>query len=116
MWLLILAVSAYTAVSAGLMLGSQIARSLVSIIMGEGNREFFWRVFVVLFLLAMLFGHRQLDPAELIAAMTIAMSVGPRRTDHCDCAGAAGFARHGSEFRSNALAIERAAFLACVHP
>jgi O-antigen/teichoic acid export membrane protein len=76
LWLLILAVSAYTAVSAGLMLGSQIARSLVSIIMGEGNREFFWRVFVVLFLLAMLFGHRQLDPAELIAAMTIAMSVG----------------------------------------
>ena len=75
-WLLILAVSAYTAVSAGLMLGSQIARSLVSILMGEGNREFFWRVIVVLFLLAMLFGHRQLDPAELIAAMTIAMSVG----------------------------------------
>ena len=58
------------------MLGSQIARSLVSILMGEGNREFFWRVTVVLFLLAMLFGHRQLDPAELFAAMTIAMSVG----------------------------------------
>jgi O-antigen/teichoic acid export membrane protein len=75
-WLLILAVSAYTAVSAGLMLGSQIARSLVSILMGEGNREFFWRVIVVLFLLAMLFGHRQLDPAELIALMTIAMSAG----------------------------------------
>lgn len=75
-WLLIVAVSAYTAVNAGLMLGSQIARSLVSILMGEGNREFFWRVIVVLFLLAMLFGHRQLDPAELIAVMTIAMSVG----------------------------------------
>ncbi|MCP3369442.1 lipopolysaccharide biosynthesis protein [Bradyrhizobium cajani] len=75
-WLLILAVSAYTAVNAGLMLGSQVARSLVSILMGEGNREFFWRVIVVLFLLAMLLGHRQLDPAELIAVMTIAMSVG----------------------------------------
>ncbi len=75
-WLLILAVSAYTAVNAGLMLGSQVARSLVSILMGEGNREFFWRVVVVLFLLAMLFRHRQLDPAELIAVMTIAMSVG----------------------------------------
>jgi O-antigen/teichoic acid export membrane protein len=75
-WLLIVAVSTYTAVNAGLMLGSQIARSLVSILMGEGNREFFWRVIVVLFLLAMLFGHRQLDPAELIAVMTIAMSVG----------------------------------------
>jgi O-antigen/teichoic acid export membrane protein len=75
-WLLILAVSAYTAVNAGLMLGSQIARSLVSILMGEGNREFFWRIGVVLFLLAVLFGHRLLDPAELIAVMTIAMSVG----------------------------------------
>ena len=74
-WLLILALSAYTAVNAGLMLGSQIARSLVSILMGEGNRELFWRVIVVLFLLAMLFGHRQLDPAELFAVMTIAMSV-----------------------------------------
>jgi O-antigen/teichoic acid export membrane protein len=49
-WLLILSLSAFTAVNAGLMLGSQIARSLVSILMGEGNREFFWRVAVVLFL------------------------------------------------------------------
>lgn len=31
---------------------------------------------MVLFLLAIMFGHRQLDPAELIAVMTIAMSVG----------------------------------------
>ncbi|MEY9183712.1 O-antigen/teichoic acid export membrane protein [Bradyrhizobium sp. USDA 313] len=75
-WLLILAVSAYTAVNAAVMLGSQIARSLVSILMGEGNREFFWRVIVVLFLLVMLLGYRQLDPAELFAVMTIAMSVG----------------------------------------
>jgi O-antigen/teichoic acid export membrane protein len=75
-WLLIIAVSAYTAVNAGLMLGSQIARSLVSILMGEGNREFFWRVGVVLFLLAVLSGHGLLEPAELIAVMTIAMSVG----------------------------------------
>ncbi|TWA99183.1 lipopolysaccharide biosynthesis protein [Bradyrhizobium stylosanthis] len=75
-WLLILAVSAYTAVNAGLMLGSQVARSLVSILMGEGNREFFWRVSVVLFLLVVMTGHRLLDPAELIAVMTIAMSVG----------------------------------------
>lgn len=34
-WLLVVAVSAYTAVNAGLMLGSQIARSLVSILMGK---------------------------------------------------------------------------------
>lgn len=75
-WLLIIAVSAYTAVNAGVMLGSQIARSLVSILMGEGNREFFWRAIVVLFLLVMLLGHRQLDPTELFAVMTVAMSVG----------------------------------------
>ncbi|MDD1533191.1 MULTISPECIES: lipopolysaccharide biosynthesis protein [unclassified Bradyrhizobium] len=74
-WVLILAVSAYTAVNAGIMLGSQVARSLVSILMGEGNREFFWRAIVVAFLLAVLLGHRQLDPAELFAVMTIAMSV-----------------------------------------
>jgi len=75
-WLLILSVSAFTAVNAGLMLGSQIARSLVSILMGEGNREFFWRVAVVLFLIAVLFGHRQLSPAELFSAMTVAMLAG----------------------------------------
>lgn len=75
-WLLILSVSAFTAVNAGLMLGSQIARSLVSILMGEGNREFFWRVAVVLFLIAVLFGHRQLTPAGLFTAMTVAMLAG----------------------------------------
>lgn len=74
-WVLILAVSAYTAVNAGVMLGSQIARSLVSILMGEGNREFFWRVLVVLFLIAMLLAHRQLNPTELFAVMTIALAV-----------------------------------------
>jgi O-antigen/teichoic acid export membrane protein len=75
-WLLILSLSAFTAVNAGLMLGSQIARSLVSILMGEGNREFFWRVAVVLFLLAVLFGHGELAPAELLTVMAIAMSIG----------------------------------------
>ncbi|TWC00681.1 O-antigen/teichoic acid export membrane protein [Bradyrhizobium macuxiense] len=75
-WLLILSVSAFTAVNAGLMLGSQIARSLVSILMGEGNREFFWRVAVVLILIAVLFSHRQLTPAELFTAMSVAMALG----------------------------------------
>ncbi|MCA1454372.1 polysaccharide biosynthesis C-terminal domain-containing protein [Bradyrhizobium sp. BRP22] len=75
-WLLILAVSAFTAVNAGLMLGSQIARSLISILMGEGNREFFWRIAVVLFLVAALFGHGRLDPAQLLAVMAIAMAIG----------------------------------------
>ena len=74
-WLLILSLSAFTAVNAGLMLGSQIARSLVSILMGEGNREFFWRIAVVVFLAAVLSVGGRLDPAEMFAAMAIAMSV-----------------------------------------
>src|SRR3954470_12429412 len=74
-WLLILSVSAFTAVNAGLMLGSQVARSLVSILMGEGNREFFWRIAIVLFLIAVLSAGGRLDPAELFAAMVIAMSL-----------------------------------------
>src|SRR3954465_3574899 len=74
-WLLILSVSAFTAVNAGLMLGSQIARALVSILMGEGNREFFWRIAVVVFLVAVLSAGGRLDPAELFAAMSVAMAV-----------------------------------------
>ncbi len=75
-WPLIFGVCAFTAVNAGLMLGSQIARSLVSILMGEGNREFFWRVAVVLVLLAVLFGHGRLEPIELFALIAIAMALG----------------------------------------
>jgi O-antigen/teichoic acid export membrane protein len=74
-WLLIVSVAAFMAVNAGLMLGSQIARSLVSILMGEGNREFFWRVVVVLILLVTLFAHARLTPTELLMLMTAAMSV-----------------------------------------
>jgi O-antigen/teichoic acid export membrane protein len=74
-WLLILSLSAFTAVNAGLMLGSQVARSLVSILMGEGNREFFWRIAVVLFLVAVLATGGRLDPAEMFTAMAAAMSV-----------------------------------------
>jgi O-antigen/teichoic acid export membrane protein len=75
-WLLISAVCAFTAVNAGLMLGSQIARSLVSILMGEGNREFFWRIAVVLVLLAIVLGHERFDPAELFGLMAVAMGLG----------------------------------------
>src|SRR4051812_14540535 len=74
-WLLILSVSLFTAVNAGLMLGSQVARSLVSILMGEGNREFFWRVCVVVFLAAVLWSGGHLDPAEMFAAMASAMAL-----------------------------------------
>jgi O-antigen/teichoic acid export membrane protein len=74
-WLLILSLSVFTAVNAGLMLGSQVARSLVSILMGEGNREFFWRIAVVLFLVAVLASGGRLDPAEMFTAMACAMSI-----------------------------------------
>ena len=75
-WMLIAAVSAFMVVNAGLMLGSQIARSLVSILMGEGNREFFWRIAVVLFLSILLFVGGRLDPVTLFAVMAAAMSAG----------------------------------------
>src|SRR3954467_12848227 len=75
-WLLVIAVSAYTAVNAGLMLGSQIARSLVSILMGEGNREFFWRIIVVALLLVVLFNHGQISPVEMFVLMAAAMLMG----------------------------------------
>jgi O-antigen/teichoic acid export membrane protein len=74
--LLILSVAFFMGVNAGLMLGSQIARSLVSILMGEGNREFFWRVVVVLFLSGLLFGNGGLNPTELFTVMAMAMLVG----------------------------------------
>jgi O-antigen/teichoic acid export membrane protein len=63
-------------VNSGLMFGSQVARSLVSILMGEGNRELFWRILVVLFLAGLLFAHGRLDPTELFIVMAAAMLVG----------------------------------------
>jgi O-antigen/teichoic acid export membrane protein len=74
--LLILAVACFMSVNSGLMLGSQIARSLVSILMGEGNREFFWRIVVVLFLAGVLFANGRLTPTELFTVMAAAMLVG----------------------------------------
>src|SRR4029079_8715748 len=40
------------------------------------NREFFWRVAVVLVLLAVLSGNGQLDPAEMFGLMASAMGLG----------------------------------------
>ena len=74
--LLILSVALFMSVNSGLMLGSQMARSLVSILMGEGNREFFWRIVVVLFLAGLLFGNGRLTPTELFSVMAAAMAVG----------------------------------------
>jgi O-antigen/teichoic acid export membrane protein len=73
--LLILSVAFFMSVNSGLMFGSQVARSLVSILMGEGNREFFWRVLVVLFLAGLLFAHGRIDPTELFILMAAAMLV-----------------------------------------
>ena len=74
--LLILSVAFFMIVNSGIMFGSQVARSLVSILMGEGNREFFWRILVVLFLAGLLFAHGQIDPTELFIVMAAAMLVG----------------------------------------
>jgi O-antigen/teichoic acid export membrane protein len=74
--LLILSVALFMSVNSGLMFGSQVARSLVSILMGEGNRELFWRILVVLFLAGLLFAHGRLDPTELFIVMAAAMLVG----------------------------------------
>lgn len=74
--LLVLSVVAFMAVNSGLMLGSQIARSLVSILMGEGNREFFWRIIVVVLLLTVLLNHGQISPVEMFVLMAAAMSMG----------------------------------------
>jgi O-antigen/teichoic acid export membrane protein len=74
--LLLFAVAAFICVNSGLMLGSQIARSLVSILMGEGNREFFWRILVVLILLGLLFGHNYISPTEMFLLMAAAMLMG----------------------------------------
>jgi hypothetical protein len=101
-WLLILSVSAFTAVNAGLMLGSQVARSLVSILMGEGNREFFWRIAVVAFLVAVLSAGGRLDPAEMFAAGGF------------DRAGPAGSARRAGTVRNFPLEVQRPLFLGCL--
>jgi O-antigen/teichoic acid export membrane protein len=74
--LLLLSVVAFMAVNSGLMLGSQIARSLVSILMGEGNREFFWRIIVVILLLTVLLNHGQIGPVEMFVLMAAAMLMG----------------------------------------
>jgi O-antigen/teichoic acid export membrane protein len=74
--LLVLSVLAFMAVNSGLMLGSQIARSLVSILMGEGNREFFWRIIVVVLLLALLVNQGQISLVEMFMLMAATMLMG----------------------------------------
>jgi O-antigen/teichoic acid export membrane protein len=73
---LILAVALFMIANAAMMLGSQIARSLVSILMGEGNRDLFWRLLVVIVLLAALATHRGISPEEFLYLCAAAMALG----------------------------------------
>jgi O-antigen/teichoic acid export membrane protein len=74
--MLLLAVASFMIVNAAIMLGSQIARSLVGILMGEGNRDLFWRLLVVIALLAALGTHRGISPEEFLILSAAAMSLG----------------------------------------
>jgi O-antigen/teichoic acid export membrane protein len=71
--LLVVSVAVFMGVNSGLMLGSQIARTVVGILMGEGNCEFFWRILVVAVLLALLFSGGIITPTQLFALMAAAM-------------------------------------------
>jgi O-antigen/teichoic acid export membrane protein len=73
---LILAVALFMIANATIMLGSQIARSLVGILMGEGSRDLFWRLLVVMVLLAALATHRGISPEEFLTLSTAAMALG----------------------------------------
>jgi O-antigen/teichoic acid export membrane protein len=73
---LILAVALFMMTTAAIMLGSQIARSLVSILMGEGSRDLFWRLLVVIVLLATLGTRRGISPEEFLDVSAAAMALG----------------------------------------
>lgn len=74
--LLIIAIALFMITNAAIMIGSQIARSLVSILMGEGSRDLFWRVLVVVVLLVALAAHRGIRPEEFLVLCAAAMALG----------------------------------------
>ena len=74
--MLILAVASFMITNAAIMLGSQIARSLVSILMGEGSRDLFWRILVVVVLLVTLGTHRGINPEEFLYVSAGATALG----------------------------------------
>jgi hypothetical protein len=71
---LILAAALFMMATAAIMLDSQIARSLVSILMGEGSRDLFWRLLVVIVPLATL-GTRRADQPGGIFSRTAPKSL-----------------------------------------
>jgi O-antigen/teichoic acid export membrane protein len=73
---LILGVALFMITSAAIMLGSQIARSLVSILLGEGSRDLFWRLLVVIVLAGLLATHRGVSPEQFLYLSAAAMAVG----------------------------------------
>ncbi len=73
---LILAVALFMIANAAIMLGSQIARSLVGILMGEGSRDLSWRVLVVGVLLVTLGTHRGISPEEFLYLSAATMALG----------------------------------------
>lgn len=73
--MLIPAVALFMITNAAIMLGSQISRSLVGILMGDGNRDLFWRVPVVIVLTVALTTHRGLSPAEFLTLSAAAMAL-----------------------------------------
>jgi O-antigen/teichoic acid export membrane protein len=73
---LMLAVALFMIANAAIMLGSQIARSLVGILMGEGSRDLFWRLVVVIGLLVTLVTHRGISPEEFLYLSAAAMTLG----------------------------------------
>jgi O-antigen/teichoic acid export membrane protein len=73
---LMLAVALFMISNAAIMLGSQVARSLVGILMGEGSRDLFWRLVVALVLLVTLVSHRGISPEEFLYLSAAAMALG----------------------------------------
>jgi O-antigen/teichoic acid export membrane protein len=73
---LILGVALFMITNAAIMLGSQIARSLVSILMGEGSRDLFWRLLVVVVLAAGLATHRGISAQQFLYLSAAAMALG----------------------------------------
>lgn len=75
--MLMLAIALFMVTNTAIMLGSQIARSLVGILMGEGSRDLFWRLAVAIALLTTLVTHRGISPEEFLyfSAGAIAVSL-----------------------------------------
>jgi O-antigen/teichoic acid export membrane protein len=73
---LIVGVALFMIANAAIMLGTQIARTLVGILLGEGNRDLFWRLVVVIALIAALVIHRGVSPVEFLYLSAAAMTLG----------------------------------------